>query len=269
MCQFIIWDVNPELVNLFGVYSIRYYSLLFLIGFLLAYWKVYHLFKKEGRATDQLEQLATYSMLGIIVGARLGHCLLYEPAYYLNHPLEMLLPFQMNADGLEWTGYLGLASHGGAIGVFIAIVLFVHKTQINLLTLLDRIALAVPITGIFIRIGNFMNSEIIGVSTHSNYGVIFKRVDLIPRHPAQLYEAFAYFLLFLFLNRFYQNRKSKDGFVFGLFLSLLFTIRFLIEFYKENQVAAEAGILLNFGQLYSIPFIVAGILIMMFSTYKN
>jgi phosphatidylglycerol:prolipoprotein diacylglycerol transferase len=204
--------------------------------------------------------------VGIVVGARLGHCLFYQPDYYLKHPLEMILPFSWEDGRIELTGYRGLASHGGTIGLIIAVLLFHRKTGIHFLTVFDYIAIVAPLGGAFIRLGNLMNSEIIGNPTNLPWAFVFTRVDQIPRHPAQLYEAIAYLVFFILLFSIYNRRRGslKKGYLFGLALILIFTFRFLIEFLKEEQVDFEKGLMLNMGQILSIPFILAGIYLVFF-----
>lgn len=263
--SYINWNTDPEIVKLFGTFSLRYYSLLFVSGLFLGYYIVKRIYLSEGESIEELERLSIFVFAGTIIGARLGHCLFYELEYYLSHPLEMLLPFRWKiGESFEFTGYQGLASHGGAIGVLTGILIYCKKYKVNFLWVLDRLAIATPITGAFIRFGNFMNSEIIGKPTNSDFGIVFARVDLIPRHPTQLYEAFAYLIIFLVLLLFYskQKAKRKDGIVFGFFLVLLFVARILIEFFKINQVDFENGMFMNMGQLLSIPFVLAGLTIM-------
>lgn len=204
-----------------------------------------------------------------VVGARLGHCLFYQPDYYLKYPLEILLPFSWESGTFRFTGYRGLASHGGAIGLIIAVLLFYRKTGIHFLRVFDYIAIAAPLGGTFIRLGNLMNSEIIGNPTNLPWAFIFTRVDRIPRHPAQLYEAIAYLTFFLLVFMIYNKRGKtlKRGFLFGLVLILIFTFRFFIEFLKKEQVDFEKGLMLNMGQWLSIPFILVGGYLVFF--YKN
>lgn len=259
---FINWNIDPEIIKLFGVISLRYYGLLFVTGLLLGYSVVKRIYIKENLPIENLEKLAVFIFIGTIVGARFGHCLFYEPAYYLKHPLDIILPFKWDASGkFEFTGFQGLASHGGAVGVLTAILLYSKKYHFDFFWILDIVAIATPLTGALIRFGNFMNSEIIGEPTGTNYGIVFQRVDLLPRHPTQLYEAFTYLTIFLILYWIYSNKKAKrqDGYIFGLFLILLFGARFLLEFLKINQVDFENGMILNMGQLLSIPFILSGI----------
>ena len=261
-----IWDVHPELPFLRQFVPIRYYSLLFTTGLMIAYFIVKHLYQKEGRSIQNLDELALYIFAGIIIGARLGHCFFYEPTYYLNHLLEVFLPIKINGGEVTFVGYRGLASHGGIIGVVLAILWYCRQYKESLLPILDKIAIAGALVGCFIRVGNFMNSEIIGIPTNTNFGVIFKNIDNIPRHPAQLYEAICYLLLFIAVFLFYKNRATKldSGFIFGLILASVFSIRFLLEFVKINQVAFEEGLIFNMGQLLSLPIVVLGVLVMIF-----
>lgn len=209
-------------------------------------------FTKEKIPHGLLDVLLTYMFLGTVIGARLGHCLFYEPAYYLKHPLEVLK---------VWEG--GLASHGGAIGILIFMYIFSKRHKLSYLWLIDRIVITVAQGGFFIRLGNLMNSEIIGKTTDMPWAFIFKSTDEHPRHPTQIYEALCYLLIFIFLIYYYyrKNCKPKEGIIFGIFLIALFSVRFLIEFLKEVQVGFENKLPLDLGQLLSIPFIIAGIII--------
>ncbi|WP_321481106.1 prolipoprotein diacylglyceryl transferase [uncultured Bacteroides sp.] len=258
----ITWDPNPEIFKLFGTISIRYYGLLWAVGIFLAYMVVHYQYRDKKIAEEKFEPLFFYCFFGILIGARLGHCLFYEPDYYLSHITEMILPIKFLPNGgWKFTGYTGLASHGGTIGLIIALWLYVRKTKLNYIDVLDMIAVATPITACCIRLANLMNSEIIGKATNVPWAFIFKREDMIPRHPAQLYEAIAYFCFFLITMYLYKNysKKLHRGFFFGLCLTLIFTFRFFIEFLKENQVNFENGMTLNMGQWLSIPFVIIGI----------
>lgn len=257
------WNVDPEIIRLFDVISIRYYSLLFISGLLLGLQMVKKLWIKDGWEVSELDRLAIYVFVATILGARIGHCLFYEPEYYLLHPHEIFLPIKIQNGNFEFTGYQGLASHGGILAVFIAIWLFSRKSKLSFFSILDKVSIGGALTAVFIRLGNFMNSEIIGRATNADYGVVFKRVDSVLRHPGQLYEALAYLTIFLILLLAYNNRQNrKEGFVFGMFFTLLFVSRFLIEYVKINQVEFEEVMLLNMGQILSIPFIALGIAIM-------
>ncbi len=219
------------------------------------------IFAAEGKKEDDLNDLLWYMIIGTVVGARLGHCLFYNPEFYLSHPLEILM---------IWHG--GLASHGAAIGILIAIYLYSKKKADQpFLWVIDRVVITVALAGFFIRTGNLFNSEIIGRQTDVPWAFIFERVDNIPRHPTQIYEATAYLLIFLWLFTLYQKHgsKLKDGFLFGLFLILVFTFRFFVEFFKEYQEAWEKGMALDMGQILSIPLIIAGLVILYKLKFKS
>lgn len=269
--NYIHWNPDPELINIFGI-SIRYYGLLFVSGLILSIYFLGRIYKRENLPSQHLEKLSIYSMIGILAGARLGHCLFYEPAYYLSHPLEMILPVTFPPDGgIKFTGYQGLASHGGALGLLIALYFYSRKTKHAMIDTIDLIAVVAALGSAFIRLANFMNSEIIGIPTTKPWGVIFERVDNVPRHPAQLYEAIAYFIIFAVMMLLYykMRAKLKNGFFFGLVLVLIFTARFIIEFVKENQVDFENSMTFNMGQLLSLPYILVGIGFMIFGLWKT
>ncbi|WP_108807303.1 prolipoprotein diacylglyceryl transferase [Aquimarina spinulae] len=261
------WNIDPEIIKLFGVFPLKYYGLLFVLGIILAYRVAKHIYTFENVPLERLEKLSAFLMIGILTGMRLGHCLFYDFEYYSEHILEIFLPFKITNDGWHFTGFTGLASHGGSLGAILAIIIYSQKYKTPVLWIMDRIAIVTPILGAFIRFGNFMNSEIYGKPTNGNYGVIFVRDDMIPRHPTQLYEAFSYLLIFGLLWYLYKKTSvvQKQGFLLGILLAVLFTARLIIEFFKENQVAFEDGMILNMGQLLSIPFILAGILLLVFS----
>ena len=187
----------------------------------------------------------------------------YEPSYYFHNPIEIFLPIKKIGETYRFIGFQGLASHGGTLGVLIALGIYCKKFKINFLWLLDKIAIVAPLVAAFIRFGNFMNSEIYGKPTNGNWGVVFQRADLIPRHPTQLYEAFLYLLIFGVLITIYTRigQKKHNGLLLGVCLILIFTARFLVEFFKENQVSFEELLLLNMGQILSIPFIVIGLIL--------
>ena len=264
---FIDWNPSIEAFRI-GSFAMRWYALCWLIGLLAAYFIVRRLYIQQKIKETLFEPLFIYCFLGILIGARLGHCLFYEPDYFLSsgqHIVEMLIPIRFLLDGgWRFTGYAGLASHGGTIGLIITLLLYVRKTKLNLWTVLDNIAIATPITACFIRLGNLMNSEIIGKVTDVPWAFVFQQVDMQPRHPGQLYEAIAYALLFVIGLYFYRKSPQKvgTGFFFGLCLTYIFTARFFIEYTKEVQEAFEASLPLDMGQLLSIPFVVIGILCM-------
>jgi phosphatidylglycerol:prolipoprotein diacylglycerol transferase len=230
------------------------------------------IYKRENIPSEHLEKLSIFGMIGILVGARLGHCLFYEPSYYLSHPLEMILPITFPpGGGVKFIGYQGLASHGGALGLLIALYFYSRKTKHSMIDTIDLIAVVAALECGCIRLGNFMNSEIIGIPTTKPWGVIFERVDNVPRHPAQLYEAISYFIIFTIMMILYKKMRDrlKNGFFFGLVLVLCFTARFIIEFVKENQVGFEDKMTFNMGQLLSLPYILAGIGFMIFGLWKT
>lgn len=261
---YILWNPDLEIFRI-GNFAIRWYSTCWLIGLALAYFIVKWLYKDQKVKDAYFDPLFIYCFLGILIGARLGHCLFYQPDYFLSswtHVVEMFLPIHQMADGSwKFTGYEGLASHGGTIGLMVALYLYYRKTGMNLWHVLDDIAIATPITACFIRLGNLMNSEIIGTPTNVPWAFIFERVDMTPRHPGQLYEAIAYFVFFFVMLHFYKRTSKKvgTGFYFGLCLTLIFTFRFFIEYTKDIQVDFESGMIFNMGQLLSIPFIILGI----------
>lgn len=285
------WNPDPVIVDL-GFFALRYYGLLWIIGLTLAYFIVRRQYRDRKIGDDKFEPLFFYCFFGILIGARLGHCIFYDWGYYKDHFLEMILPFKQTAAGWKMTGYTGLASHGGTLGLIIALWLYCRKTKMHYMDVLDMIAVATPITACCIRLANLMNSEIIGKPTNVPWAFIFEREDLLPRHPAQLYEAIAYFVFFLGMMFLYRKALTKPaekpqtdfssastlkasatqavplryhrGFFFGLCLTEIFVFRFFIEFLKENQVDFENGMTLNMGQWLSVPFILIGIYFMAF-----
>ncbi len=248
--QIIPWDVNPEIFRI-GSFAVRWYGLLFALGFVFGYYILQRMFKNEGMGDAVLDRLTVYVAIGTILGARLGHCFFYEPQYYLSHPFEIIK---------VWHG--GLASHGAAIGILLALWLFVRKEKKPYMWVIDRVVIVVALAGALIRLGNLMNSEIYGVETALPWGFVFLRNgENAPKHPTQIYEALAYLATFLLLFRIYWKNKGRQrpGLLFGLFLICVFFFRFLVEYLKEDQVAFEAGMKLNMGQWLSIPFVLAGI----------
>lgn len=260
---FIHW--NPDVIAFtIGPFGLRWYSLCWCIGLLSVFLLEQKLFKEQKIPDEKFEPLFIYSFLGILIGARLGHCLFYEPEYFLSSPthmLEMIIPARMGADGSwHFTGYTGLASHGGTLMFIVALWLYSRRTKVPFLTVLDNIAIVTPICASAIRLGNLMNSEIIGKPTDVPWAFIFERVDELPRHPGQLYEALAYFVFFFVGWWFYRHKPERvgTGFFFGLCILLIFTFRFFIEYTKEVQVDFENGMMFNMGQLLSVPFILLG-----------
>jgi len=262
--NYIVWDVSPvaftipQAIPLLGGHEIRWYGMLFAVAFIVGYYIMQKIFKKEGESEKLLDSIFTYMIIFTVVGARLGHCLFYEPEYYLAHPLDILK---------IWEG--GLASHGASIGILIGLYFFSKQNHKPFLWTMDRVVIPVAIGGAFVRLGNLMNSEIFGHVTTMPWGFYFKNYydpafTTDPRHPTQIYEAISYFIIFIITYRMYLRADGhpKRGTIFGWFLIMLFTVRFFIEFLKEPQVGFEEHMLLNMGQLLSIPFILAGVAIL-------
>ena len=276
---FIDWQPSVEAFSI-GAFSVRWYGLLWCMGFLATYLIVQQLYKQQKIGEEKFEPLFFYCFLGVLIGARLGHCIFYEPGYYLTSGkgfIEMLIPFHQMPDGSwKFTGYEGLASHGGTIGLIIAMVLYWRKTKVKPWVVVDNVAISVPSMACLIRLGNLMNSEIVGKTTDVSWAFIFHSheamVDgaLVPRHPAQLYEAIAYLVIFvvgaLIYWRWYKVQGMSEtspiavgrGFYFGFCLATIFTFRFFIEFLKKEQVNFEQEMPLDMGQLLSIPFVILG-----------
>ena len=262
--KYIEWNIDPVALRV-GGFPIMYYSLLLIAGTVLSVWILKRVYKENGMPWEHLQILVMLSITGLFLGARLGHCLLYEYEYYFAHPLEMLLPIRVKTDGtVVFSGYQGMASHGGLVGWIIAMVIYSRLTGEKVLRTLDTIALVLPLAAGFIRLGNLANSEIIGVETDLPWAFIFERVDLVPRHPAQIYEALAYFFTFgvnlLLYRRLGLNRGG--GVLLGNTLVLVFVARFLIEFIKERQAPFEDQMHLDVGQVLSIPFILLGVFLL-------
>ena len=262
---FITW--NPDVVAFdLGFFALRWYSLFWCLGLLSVYMLMHRLYRQQKLGEEQFEPMFMYCFLGILIGARLGHCLFYEPGYYLSHPMEMLLPIrQVPGEGWTFTGYEGLASHGGTLGLMIALWLYAKRVKLNIMRVLDNVAIVTPICACAIRLGNLMNSEIIGRPTDVPWAFIFERVDMLPRHPGQLYEAICYAIFFFVGWFFYRTKPQRvgTGFFFGLCLFMIFLSRIFVEYTKENQEAFEEGMLLNMGQLLSIPFVLLGLYCML------
>lgn len=246
-----VWNVDRMLLPIYGEFGIRWYSLLFAGGIVMGYFIMKSIFKAEGKSLEAMEALPTYIILGTLIGARLGHCLFYEPQVYLRDPIRILFVHEG-----------GLASHGGFLGVIVACILFCRKFKnIGVFWLLDRIAMPAMLAAACIRIGNFFNSEIIGLPSNVPWAVIFAKYDGIPRHPSQIYEAFGYaWIALVFYILFLRNhRKIPEGRWFGLIMIVSWSFRSVMEQFKENQVSFEQGMALNMGQLLSIPFLIVGL----------
>lgn len=263
MISYIIWDITPEIFD--ACIALRWYGVCWVLGMFLGYKILLKIYSAEGVALAELDKLTIYLVLGAILGARFGHILFYSPIYYWNNPIE-ILPVKINPT-FQFTGLAGLASHGGILGALFALYLFNRKFKKNYLWLLDRITIAGAALGAFIRLGNLMNSEIIGIPSTVPWAFIFTHVDQMPRHPTQLYEAIFYVTISVILYLIWKSKQfyGQNGFISGLGITMIFTQRFLIEFLKENQVSFEENLSLNMGQTLSIPLIVAGIALMIWS----
>lgn len=270
----IVWEPTSDGIKLFGNLKIHYYSLMWMIAFILGYQIMKSIFKYENQSEKKLESLFMYSVLGIMIGARLGHVIFYQPELFRQDFLSVFLPFKFSG-GFQFTGFRGLASHGATIGMIISMFIYNRKVlKKSVLWILDRVVIACALGGIFIRIGNFFNSEIIGKAADQDlpWAVIFKNIDNVPRHPGQLYEAFGYIFVFLIVYVVYWKTKKslKEGYLFGLFLVLLMTVRVYVEKFKIPQVDGREDwfLGLNTGQALSIPFILIGIFFMVYSKRK-
>jgi phosphatidylglycerol:prolipoprotein diacylglycerol transferase len=262
MLHYLIWNVRPQVFSWMDLP--RWYSICWAVGVLLSMGVAYYILGKEKRPEDETDKLTVYLLIGTLLGARLGHIVFYDPAYYWHHPIE-ILPISLHPS-LHFTGFAGLASHGGGIGIMVAAFLFARKRNLNVLWLLDRIAVIVPLCGGFIRFGNLMNSEMIGIPSNVPWAFVFTSVDDVPRHPAQLYEALYCWILFAVMFYLWQHRRDswRNGTLFGVMLMTLFSLRFLDEFLKVNQQDFENGMVLNMGRILSIPFILIGLLAVVF-----
>lgn len=265
--NFITWDPRPEIFTIPGIdWPVRWYGLLWALALLASHFVMNRIYKTEGRTNKQLDTLTLYVILGTIIGARLGHCLFYGPLWdmydiqgnlleegYLDHPLNLFKIYEG-----------GLASHGGAIGIIIGTLYYCRKEKESLWWIFDRLVVVVPLASMLIRLGNLMNSEIIGKKTSMGLGFIFLQIDNVPRHPAQLYEAIFYFFLFILMYWLWKNKRETlgQGFMLGVLCVTMFTMRFFVEFIKENQVDFENNLTLNMGQILSIPFVMAGFYLM-------
>ena len=264
----IVWSPNPVIFSI-GNFTLLWYGVLFAVGLVLAGWYVWGRFKEFGIEQRHFENLIIWSFFGIFLGARLGHCLFYEADYFLAHPIEMFLPVGVDEMGnYYFSGYHGLASHGAVTGLMLALVLFKWFSKLEILPIMDWLALATPLAGAFIRLGNLMNSEIVGASTDVAWAFVFPEIDNLPRHPAQLYESLFFFVLFgvgvwLFKRLKYDGVRS--GFYLSLQLMVIAGFRFCVEFVKEVQVGFERDMVLNMGQWLSVPLFLLGVVLMIYT----
>ena len=261
----IVWSPNPVIFSV-GSFSLLWYGVLFATGLVLSGWYVWGRFKEFGIEQRVFENLIIWSFFGIFLGARLGHCLFYEADYFLSHPIEMFLPVGVDEMGnYYFSGYHGLASHGAVMGLMLALMLFRWRSKLAILPIMDWMAIATALAGAFIRLGNLMNSEIVGASTDVAWAFVFPEIDDLPRHPAQLYESLFFFMLFgvgVWLFKRLKYEGVKPGFYLSLQLMVIAGFRFCVEFVKEIQVGFERDMVLNMGQWLSVPLFLLGVVLM-------
>jgi phosphatidylglycerol:prolipoprotein diacylglycerol transferase len=274
------WAPSESLFEFFGI-GVRFYSLMFVIAFSYGYYLMKKIFKKEDIKIEYLDPILMYMVLSTLIGARLGHVFFYDWNYYQNHLLEILLPIREirgssmlfgTIEGYKFIGYRGLASHGAVIGILIGIALYQRQYKFrSWIWILDRLTIPATIGGAFVRLGNFYNSEIVGKFTNSSFGVVFQNNgERFPRHPAQLYEAFGYVILFFLLRSLYNQNKTQKGFLLGVYFTGIFSIRFLVEYVKESQGGFEKILpMLSTGQWLSIPLVLFGIGLIVLSNRKT
>jgi phosphatidylglycerol---prolipoprotein diacylglyceryl transferase len=263
--NYIVWNPSPEIFSI-GSFSIRWYGLLFAMGFFVAYMVLYHIFNREKIPIKMLDRLTVYVFIATVVGARLGHVFFYDWDYYRDHLGEIFL---------VWEG--GLASHGAGIAIILALIIYIRQYKVNMWWLFDRVAVVIPMVAAFVRLGNLMNSEIYGVPTRLSWGFIFHRggetladgtvLNFVPCHPTQLYEAVSYILISVVLYVLWRKNITniKPGLSVGIFLVGMFTARFLIEFLKIPQEKFNNTTLLDMGQWLSIPFVLLGTFFIIYS----
>lgn len=246
--DYLVWNISPEIFSI-GPVTVRWYGLLFATGFICGFFIMQWIYRREEKNVQDLENLLLYVAAGTVIGARLGHCLFYDPAFYLSQPWKILA---------IWEG--GLASHGGGLGVLIAVYIYCRKHAVSYLWLMDRIAITVALAGSFIRLGNLFNSEILGNAANVPWAIIFQRVDSVPRHPVQVYESLSYAFVFVIVFLAYKlySDKLRNGFILGLTIVLMVSARIVLEFFKTPQAHYETGLDWSVGQLLSIPYLIAG-----------
>jgi phosphatidylglycerol---prolipoprotein diacylglyceryl transferase len=262
---YIIWDKDPAIFTI-GNFHLMWYPVLIMLGFCMSYFFLMEIFRFEGISREKLDSYAIFIIAGIFIVGRLVHCLVYEPQHYLANPWEIIIPWKGElGHGARFTGIRGLSGHGSALGLIIFIIFNALRTKMSIIWMLDRIAIFGPLVGFFTRIGNLMNSEIIGVPTKHSWGFIFVKVNNLPRHPAQLYEALTLLSIFILVYLIYRNYRDKParGTYLGLVVLLVYSTRFFIEFIKEPQTLREPGMLIDFGQILSIPFVMLGVFLLL------
>lgn len=260
----ITWSMDPVLLRT-GAITIRWYSLFLMISFYLSFRFMIHIYVREHRSTGILFSYGLFVLGGLFLGGRLVHCLAYEPEYYLKYPWDIIKPWRgVLGENARFVGYRGMSGHGSAVGIVLGIMLNAWRTGTSMVWMVDRVALFGPLIGFFVRMGNLFNSEILGNPSDLPWAFIFTRVDRIPRHPVQAYEALAYLVIFFFSYGYYRKKagREKPGEFLGLVLTLVYTSRFLLEFFKARQSDVEAGMALNMGHILSIPLVITGLVLL-------
>ena len=269
LLQVIEWNANPEIFTI-GNFALRWYPLMFIISFSVGLYMVKGFYKDENKNVEELDWLLMAVLLGTIFGARIGHYLFYDWQLIFSSPLEVFLPIELTENGIRFVGYRGLASHGAVFGILLAIYFYSKKFNQPFLWVVDRVVIPTAFAAIFIRLGNFFNHEIVGaVAENVPWAVQFKyHSDQLPRHPAQIYESICYLITFITIYNIYKAKKERTpyGLLFGIFMVMIFGFRFIIEFFKAEQNANDAGVLesigLNIGQLLSVPMVLVGLYFM-------
>ncbi|MCF8346485.1 MAG: prolipoprotein diacylglyceryl transferase [Bacteroidales bacterium] len=260
---YLTWNIDPVLFKI-GSASVYWYSFFLALSFYISFRLMMHIYESENKSKKTVLSYGLFILAGLLLGGRLMHCLAYEPEYYLKYPLDIIKPWRGDlGTNARFVGYRGMSGHGSAIGIILGIVINAFRTRTSLVWMVDRIAIFGPLIGFFVRLGNFFNSEILGKPSNSQLAVIFARKDNIPRHPVQLYEAFTYLIIFIISYAYYKKvaGNEKPGAILGLVLILVYTARFLLEFFKAKQSDIESGLIMNMGHLLSIPFIIAGLVL--------
>ena len=262
--NYITWDMDPVMLRI-GSFAIRWYSLFLVLSFYISYRFMMHIFEREHKSKDTVLSYGLFILAGLFLGGRLMHCLVYEPEHYLQFPWDIIKPWRGKlGENAMFVGYRGMSGHGSAIGITLGIILNAIRTKTSMVWMVDRIAIFGPLIGFFVRFGNLFNSEILGTPSDLPWAFLFVRTDPIPRHPVQLYEALAYLAIFIASYAYYKKHAGRDkkGAILGFVLVLVYTARFLLEFFKDKQADTEAGLMLNMGHILSIPMIVAGLFLL-------
>ncbi len=257
--EYFVWDIDPVAISV-GFVKVRWYGLMFASAFISSYLLMNWIYEKEGKNQEEIDDLLWYAAIGTIVGARLGHCLFYNPDYYFSNPLKILA---------IWEG--GLASHGAIAGIIIALYFFQRRVESPYSWFIDRVAIVSALGACFIRLGNFFNSEIYGIPATVPWAIVFQQIDMSPRHPVQLYEAICYLLIFVLLFTLYRTviDKIRPGVIFATSLVAVFSSRFFLEFVKTKQAAYASEFWMSTGQMLSIPFALAGLFYIVFALFKK